>query len=370
MLSANQELYLYLVEQQSTIDGRFANPKRLGPQGGGGNFSLLFRATDLTTRRDVALKFYNPDQMNDSYRWQSFLREEEILHGLAGQSDIIGWVGPHSGFIVPISLSLGSTYNFQFNYFSLELASHSVGAVIAQDWWNVEQRLIAFRAMCRAVQRIHSLRIAHRDLKPENFLVMPDERVVLSDFGAARNFSSTRPALAGRYWGPPGDLSYTAPEMLACLHDSRPEIAFGADIYALGAILFEFFSRTQLVHQLFSQNDIGGLIKLMSSVQQEKRADIYHQFIRDIVIAHPLPSLRLLGVPVPTCIRSQIDILYRSMAALDYRNRAADFQSIFRQINICLIILRNEVEYRRMIEMKRQRRAARHIALVTRRGSL
>lgn len=370
MLSANQELYLDLVEQQSTIDGRFANPKRLGPQGGGGNFSLLFRATDLTTRRDVALKFYNPDQMNDSYRWQSFLREEEILHGLAGQSDIIGWVGPHSGFIVPISLSLGSTYNFQFNYFSLELASHSVGAVIAQDWWNVEQRLIAFRAMCRAVQRIHSLRIAHRDLKPENFLVMPDERVVLSDFGAARNFSSTRPALAGRYWGPPGDLSYTAPEMLACLHDSRPEIAFGADIYALGAILFEFFSRTQLVHQLFSQNDIGGLIKLMSSVQQEKRADIYHQFIRDIVIAHPLPSLRLLGVPVPTCIRSQIDILYRSMAALDYRNRAADFQSIFRQINICLIILRNEVEYRRMIEMKRQRRAARHIALVTRRGSL
>ncbi len=324
MPSANQELYLDLVEQQSTIDGRFANPKRLGYQGGGGNFSLLFRATDLTTRRGVALKFYNPDQMNDSYRWQSFLREEEILRGLAGQSDIVGWVGPRSEFIVPVSLSSGSTYNFQFNYFSLELASHSVGAVIAQDWWNIEQRLIAFRAMCRAVQRIHSLRIAHRDLKPENFLVMPDERVVLSDFGAARDFNSTRSALIGKYWGPPGDLSYTAPEMLACLHDSRPEIAFGTDFYALGAILFEFFSGTQLVHQLFSQNDIGTLINIMSTVQQEKRADIYHQIIRDIVIAHPLPSLGVFRASVPACIRSQIDILYRSMAALDYRNRAAD----------------------------------------------
>jgi serine/threonine protein kinase len=370
MPSANQELYLDLVEQQSTIDGRFANPKRLGPHGGGGNFSLLFRATDLTTRQDVALKFYNPDKMNDSYRWQSFLREEEILRVLAGQSDIIGWVSTCSGFTVPVSLFSGSTFNFQFNYFSLELASHSVGALIAQDLWDIEQRLIAFRAMCRAVQRIHSLHIAHRDLKPENFLVMPDGKVVLSDLGTARDLNNTTPALIGKYWAPPGDLSYAAPEMLACLHDSQPQIAFDADIYALGAILFEFFSGTQLVHQLFSLNDIGNLIQSMSVVKREKRVDIYHQFIRDMVIAHPLPSLRLLGAPVPACICSQIDILYRSMAALDYRERAADFQSIFRQIDICLIILRNEAKDRRRIEMKRQRRAARHIALVTKGGSL
>jgi serine/threonine protein kinase len=370
MPSANQELFLNLVEQQPNIDGRFANPKRLGPHGGGGNFSILFRATDLTTRQDVALKFYNPDKMSDSYRWQSFIREEEILHQLAGQPDIIGWVGPRSEFTVPVLLPLGSTYNFQFNYFSVELASHSVGAVIAQDWWNIEQRLVSFRAICRAVQRIHRVSIAHRDLKPENFLVMLDGTVVLSDFGAARDLSSTTPALIGKYSGPPGDLSYSAPEMLACLHDSQPQIAIRADIYALGAILFEFFSGTQLVHQLFSLNDIGNLIQSMSVVKREKRVDIYHQFIRDVSIAHPLPSLRLLGAPVPACICSQIDILYRSMAALDYRNRSADFQSIFRQIDICLIILRNDAEYRRRIGMKRQRRAGRHIALVTKEGSL
>ncbi len=370
MPSANHELFLQLIEQQPTIDGRFANPRRLGPHGGGGNFSLLFQATDLTTRRDVALKFYHPEKMNEPYRLQSFIREEEILRGLVGQPDIMNWVGPRSEFTIPVTFLGGITYNFPFNYFSMELASHSIGAVIAQDLWDIEQRLVAFRTMCRAVQRIHSLHIAHRDLKPENFLVMPDGTVVLSDFGAARDLTGTTPALIVQYLGPPGDVSYTAPEMLACLHDSRPEIAFGAEIYALGAILFEFFSGTQLVNQMFSQNDIVALVQAMSSVQREKRVDIYHQFIRDIVTAHPLPSLSVLGAPVPTCIRSQLDILYQSMAALDYRDRAADFQSTFRQIDICLIILRNEEKYRRWIEMKRQPRAARHIELVTKGRSL
>lgn len=365
MLSANHELFLQLIEQQSVIDDRFDNPRRLGPHGGGGNFSLLFRATDRNSQRDVALKFYHQEKMADPYRWQSFIREEEILHKLSDQPDIMNWVGPRSEIEVPVPLLNGSTYNLRFSYFSMELASHSIGAVIAQDLWNIEQRLVGFRTICRAIQRIHRLGIAHRDLKPENLLVMLDGKVVLSDFGAARDFTGAAPALMVQYSGPPGDLRYAAPEMLACLHDSQPEIALDADIYALGAILFEFFSGTQLVHQLFSQNDIGTLINLMSTVHRAKRADIYHQFIRNMVVAHPLPSLSLLGASLPACIRNQIDILYRSMAALDYRERAADFKSIFRQIDICLIILRNEAKYRRMIEMRRQRRTTRHIALIT-----
>jgi len=50
------------------------------------------------------------------------------------------------------------------------------------------------------------------------------------------------PALVGSYISPPGDRRYCAPEMLGCLHDEDPAIAFTSDFFSLGAILFEMFS--------------------------------------------------------------------------------------------------------------------------------
>ena len=47
-------------ERRAELDKRFRDIRRLGPSGGYGHFSILFRAYDKITDKDVALKFYDP----------------------------------------------------------------------------------------------------------------------------------------------------------------------------------------------------------------------------------------------------------------------------------------------------------------------
>jgi serine/threonine protein kinase len=77
------------------------------------------------------------------------------------------------------------------------------------------------------------LRIVHRDVCPNNILITTEGLPKLTDFGVATGpwmGESSRPRLAGK-WG------YMAPEQ------SRGEdIDFRADIFALGAVLFELLA--------------------------------------------------------------------------------------------------------------------------------
>src|SRR2546427_3758931 len=137
------------------------------------------------------------------------------------------------------------------SYYASELGAADLSEVILSTSWTAEQCLIAFRGMCRSIQRIHRRNIVHRDLKPANFLVMPDGSVKVSDFGTARDLNNENHAIALDYSGfAPGDIRYMAPEMLASLHDDDPSIAYRADIYSLGSILFEMFWGVQLGPQL------------------------------------------------------------------------------------------------------------------------
>jgi len=232
----------------------------------------------------------------------------------------------------------------------------SVAGVLAQDGWNAEQKLLGFRVMCRSVQRLHHAKLVHRDLKPDNFLVMSDSSVKLSDFGTARRLDERS---LQSYGGPPGDMRYAAPELLALLHDVEPEWATIADIYSLGAILFELFSDTTLGLQLFTREFLTDFMSHMSFVPRLNRKTIYDGMISHVAAGHPLPSVTAFGGSVPRSIAARIDALYQALAALDYRRRLVNFPSIFRQIDICLIIIRNEAAYDRWRQERRRRRAAR-----------
>jgi eukaryotic-like serine/threonine-protein kinase len=101
-----------------------------------------------------------------------------------------------------------------------------------------------------AVQTIHSAGLLHLDLKPSNILIDANEDTPLdratpkvADFGVARlnqngvaDAAQTGATLMGP-WG--GTASYMAPEQIAgTLSDLGP----GADIHALGAILYELLT--------------------------------------------------------------------------------------------------------------------------------
>jgi serine/threonine-protein kinase len=87
--------------------------------------------------------------------------------------------------------------------------------------------------ICEGLSAAHVAGVVHRDFKPDNVLIAKDGRVVLTDFGIARAEGGD----AQRTQIPLGTPAYMAPEQVeAGVVDAR------ADIYALGAVLFELLT--------------------------------------------------------------------------------------------------------------------------------
>lgn len=343
--NSRKDLHLRMVEGRNQLDGRFTEIQRIGVHGAGGAFSLLFTATDTTTNTRVALKIFDPDARNRSdslYRWACFQREARLLQDFIAQPDIITAVSPLSQFTEEIASPYGP-YPIDFAYYAMELARESIGDVIARgaaDPWGIEERLIAFRQMCRGVQRIHRLEVMHRDLKPGNFLIMPDGAVKLSDFGTARYLHDPAGQQLPNYSAPQGDMDYAAPEMVALLHDPDPAIAFRADVYALGAILFELLSGYALVPFVLNGQEALNLMAYMMCVPLAKRKQVYDGAIDALASAHPLPRINDVSPGrLVADIEEPLERLYRSLAALDYRKRARNMGSVFNQVDICLRLL-------------------------------
>jgi len=98
-----------------------------------------------------------------------------------------------------------------------------------------------------AVESAHQAGIVHRDLKPDNLLIGRDGkgqlRPVVTDFGIAKVLDETSVATGKKKTETGmrlGTLMYMAPEQIRGL----PDVDHRADIFALGAILYELVTGT------------------------------------------------------------------------------------------------------------------------------
>lgn len=91
-------------------------------------------------------------------------------------------------------------------------------------------RLVA--RLARAVQAVHDVGLVHRDLKPANVIVTDGEQPVIVDFGVTLEREGVTLTRTGDLLGSP---AYMAPEQFDAPHTVGP----AADVFALGACLFE-----------------------------------------------------------------------------------------------------------------------------------
>jgi len=101
---------------------------------------------------------------------------------------------------------------------------------------SVEERCRLFLKVCEAVSYAHRNLVVHRDLKPGNILIAAEGSPKLLDFGVAKLLAAdSDPSVTAA--GPVLTPDYASPEQVL----GQP-ITTAADIYSLGAILYELLS--------------------------------------------------------------------------------------------------------------------------------
>src|SRR5207245_127067 len=89
------------------------------------------------------------------------------------------------------------------------------------------------QTLARAMQAAHQANVIHRDLKPANVLLAGDGTPKITDFGLSKKLDEAGQTASNAVMGTP---SYMAPEQAG---GKSREIGPAADVYALGAILYE-----------------------------------------------------------------------------------------------------------------------------------
>ncbi len=184
---------------------------------GSGGMGNVYRARDIELDEMVALKVLKPQVVSAPGALERFRREVKLARRVTHPNVArVFDIGEHGGDRI----------------LSMELVDgESLAATIRREVRIPLARVVEIvRAVCQGVGAAHAAGVVHRDLKPDNILIAKDGRVVVTDFGIAR-----AAAEGARTVGFVGTPAYMAPEQI----DERATIDHRADIYALGAVLYE-----------------------------------------------------------------------------------------------------------------------------------
>jgi eukaryotic-like serine/threonine-protein kinase len=226
--------------ESAAFDARY---ELLGPLGEGGMGEVrLYR--DRLVGREIALKALRPQAAAMAGARGRFQREARVQ----GQLE-------HPALVPVYDLGVGPGGE---PYFTMQrvrgrtldevVRRLAAGDADAAREYTPRRLLTALRSVCLAVDFAHQRGVLHRDLKPSNIILGDFGEVYVLDWGLAKVAGADDPAAAlavpaddapagptldGTMLGTPG---YMAPEQVRGEVD---RIGPRADVYALGAILFE-----------------------------------------------------------------------------------------------------------------------------------
>jgi TolB-like protein/tRNA A-37 threonylcarbamoyl transferase component Bud32 len=191
---------------------------------GRGGMGVIYRARQRHSRRIVAVKRILSYQAESHETLMRFRREAEAVASLDHPN------------ILPIYEVSESEDGLPF--FSMKFATAGSLHDAAPALRNEPRKCVQLMAkVARAVEYAHSRGILHRDLKPGNILLDDRGEPLVSDFGLAKWLDTNRDLTKSlTTFGTPG---YIAPEQAEAV---ASDLAPAADVYSLGAILFDLLT--------------------------------------------------------------------------------------------------------------------------------
>lgn len=182
---------------------------------GRGGFGAVYEAVDRELGRRVALKTLRPGRSRDEWVDAQLRAEAQAAASLS-----------HPGIVTLHEACICD----RGPYLVMELLrGETLEARLARGPLPPGEAVEVGLQISRALAHVHSHGLVHRDMKPGNVFLGEDGRVKLLDLGLAH--------LLGRKSSTGGTPAYVAPEQW------RGEAVDGrADVFALGAVLFEMAS--------------------------------------------------------------------------------------------------------------------------------
>ena len=192
----------------------------LHEQLGKGSFGTVYRATDISLGRQVALKILHPQMAADAEFIERFRKEARLAAALES---------PYILTIYEVGEE-GGRYFISMRYYP----NGSLADLLKGGSLSLNQAVTILTQISEGLQKLHAKGWVHRDLKPSNILFDADGRAVVADFGLARALTSAGSSSSGTA----GTPHYKAPE----LWRGKPPASPATDVYALGCILGEMLT--------------------------------------------------------------------------------------------------------------------------------
>ena len=198
-----------------------ADRYRLTEQIGMGGMAIVYRAVDLRTGHNVAVKVLRPEFNEDSEFISRFQREAEAASKMT-----------HHNIVNLLDVGMDG----ENRYLVMEYVQGKTLKEVIQERGKLSAPLacqIAIRILS-ALEHAHRNGIVHRDIKPQNILVHADGHIKVADFGIARIANSSTLTKGDNVMG---SVHYFSPEQ------ARGEGANAtSDIYSTGIVLYEMLT--------------------------------------------------------------------------------------------------------------------------------
>jgi predicted Ser/Thr protein kinase len=184
---------------------------------GEGGMGVVYRATQLSLNRTVALKILATELSQDAAFRERFRREGLLQAAIDHQHIVTVYEAGDTehGLFLAMRLIRGPTLKDMILAGELDPA----------------RTLRILTQAAAALDTAHDVGLTHRDIKPQNILIGADDHAYLADFGLTQASDEVSLTETGQFIG---TIDYVAPEQIQGLGATAR-----SDVYSLTAVLYE-----------------------------------------------------------------------------------------------------------------------------------
>jgi eukaryotic-like serine/threonine-protein kinase len=205
----------------TTLNGRYRLEARIGA----GGMSTVYRATDQTLQRTVAIKLMNREIAAESDQLERFRREARAVAQLSH---------PHIVGVIDYGEDLDPAHPRPYIVFEYVEGETLKERIRRSGRLPITEAVAYAIEISRALGTAHARHIVHRDVKPQNVLIDEEGQAKVTDFGIARTLDEEGLTADGRVLG---TTDYVSPEQAL----GRP-VTGQSDLYSLGIVLYEMLT--------------------------------------------------------------------------------------------------------------------------------